>query len=238
MVGVGTIINTAGVVLGGVIGMILKRGISDRLQSGLMKACGVASMFIGVAGTLAGMLKVNNGTLITQGSMLLIFSLVIGCFIGELLGIEKHMENLGERIKKAIHHENDSNFCEGFVSASLIMCVGAMAIVGSIQDGINGDFAMLSAKTVLDFIVAIVLASTYGVGVVFSGFSILIYQGALTIAAYFAGSFMNDALISNLSYIGSSLIFCVGANLAFGKKFAIGNMLPALIVPIIYAIIF
>ena len=152
--------------------------------------------------------------------------------------IEQRMDSLGERIKKLIHHENDTTFSEGFVGASLIMCVGAMAIVGSVQDGISGDASMLIAKTILDFIVAIVLASTYGAGVIFSAVTIFVYQGLITLLAYFAGSFMSDALIGNLSYIGSSLIFCVGVNLAFGKKFSIGNMLPALLVPVIYALIF
>ena len=237
MIGLGTLINTAGVIAGGIIGIFLRKGIRSEIQNGLMKACGVASMFIGVAGTLSGMLLIDNGAIKTQGSMLLIFSLVIGCFIGEKINIEQHMESFGNYIKNAVNHKEDAGFCEGFIGASLIMCVGAMAIVGSVQDGINGDYSMLAAKTVLDFIVSIVLASTYGVGVVFSAFSILIYQGAITIVAHFAGSFMSDALIANLSYIGSALIFCVGVNLAFGKKFAIGNMLPALLVPILYAII-
>ncbi len=238
MIGAGTLINTVGVFFGAVIGLFLRKGIKQQLQNSLIKACGVASMFIGVSGTLSGMLKIENGALSAQGSMLLIFSLVIGCFIGELMKIEQRMDSLGERIKKLIHHENDTTFSEGFVGASLIMCVGAMAIVGSVQDGISGDASMLIAKTILDFIVAIVLASTYGAGVIFSAVTIFVYQGLITLLAYFAGSFMSDALIGNLSYIGSSLIFCVGVNLAFGKKFSIGNMLPALLVPVIYALIF
>lgn len=238
MHGIGTILNTFGVVLGGLIGVFLKKGIPENIQQSLIKACGIASLFIGASGTMCGMLKFENGTLSTGGSMLLIFSLVIGTFFGELLKIETRMDNAGEAIKKLIHHENDKSFTEGFVGASLIMCVGAMTIVGAVQDGINGDISMLAAKTVLDFIVAIVLASTYGSGVIFSAITILIYQGAITVVASFAGTFMSDALISNLSYIGSSLIFCVGVNLAFGKKFAIGNMLPALLIPCIYALIF
>lgn len=237
MIGIGTILNTFGVILGGIIGVFLRKGIRSQLQNALMKACGVASMFIGISGTLSGMLKINNNNISTQGSMLLIFSLVIGCFIGEKLDIEKRMDSFGNYIKKAVNHNEDTGFCEGFVGASLIMCVGAMAIVGSIQDGISGDYSMLAAKTVLDFIVAIVLASSYGIGVVFSALTIFVYQGAITLAACFAGNFMSDALIENLSYIGSSLIFCVGINLAFGKKFTIGNMLPALLIPVIYAII-
>ncbi|MBQ7976649.1 MAG: DUF554 domain-containing protein [Clostridia bacterium] len=238
MIGLGTLINTAGVAAGGFIGLFLRKGIKPGLQDGLMKACGIASLFIGAAGTMCGMLKFENNAFTTKGSMLLIFSLVIGTFIGELLKIEQSMDNIGNAIKKLIHHENDSKFSEGFVGASLIMCVGAMTIVGAVQDGINGDISMLAAKSVLDFIMAIVLASTYGPGVIFSAATIFIYQGALTLGAYFAGSFMSDMLIANLSYIGSALIFCVGVNLTFGKKVAIGNMLPALLIPCFYSLIF
>ena len=237
MIGMGTLINTIGVAMGGFIGLFLKKGIKPSMQDGLMKACGIASLFIGAAGTMCGMLKFENGALSTKGSMLLIFSLVIGTFIGELLKIENKMDTLGDKLKKLIHHENDNKFSEGFVGASLIMCVGAMTIVGAVQDGINGDISMLAAKTVLDFIIAIVLASTYGVGVIFSAATIFVYQGAITMIAYFAGNFMSNFLIGNLSYIGSSLIFCVGVNLTFGKKVAIGNMLPALLVPCLYSMI-
>lgn len=238
MIGLGTLINTLGVVLGGFIGLFLRKGIKPTLQEGLMKACGIASLFIGAAGTMCGMLKFENGVFSTKGSMLLIFSLVIGTFIGELIKIENRMDAVGNKIKTLIHHENDNKFSEGFVGASLIMCVGAMTIVGAVQDGISGDISMLTAKTVLDFIIAIVLSSTYGIGVIFSAATIFVYQGLITVAAFFVGSFMSELLISNLSYIGSSLIFCVGINLAFGKKIAIGNMLPSLLVPCIYSIIF
>ena len=112
-----------------------------------------------------------------------------------------------------------------------------MAIVGSIQDGLSGDVTMLTAKAILDFAIVIVLASTYGIGVMCSALAILVYEGALTIFAHFVGNLFSDVLISNLSYIGSALIFCVGINVAFGKKFRVGNMLPALLIPIVYEVI-
>lgn len=237
MFGLGTLINTAGVVAGSAIGMVLRRGLKKEMEQSLMSACGVASMFIGVAGTLQGMLRVEGGSIETQGSMLLIFSLVLGGLLGELIDIEKRMDTLGEKLKAMFHAERDARFVEGFVNTSLIICVGAMAIVGSIQDGLTGDATMLTAKAVLDFAIVIVLASTYGVGVMCSALAILVYEGSLTLLAHFAGNFIGEALIANLSFIGSSLIFCVGVNIAFGKKFRVGNMLPALLVPVAYEIV-
>lgn len=238
MTGLGTIINTAAVAAGGLIGMGLKHGLKPSMQDILMKACGLASLFIGAAGTLSKMLTIRDGVLETQGTMLLIFSLVIGSMAGEWLDIEKRMDVVGEKIKKAVGAHNDNLFVEGFVNVSLIICVGAMAIVGSIQDGISGDYSLLAAKAVLDLVIVVVFASTYGLGVVFSAVPIFVYQGAITLAAAFLGNFVSDVIISDLSFIGSALIFCVGVNIAFGKKFKVGNMLPSMIVPIIYDVIF
>lgn len=237
MIGLGTIINTAAVICGGLIGLRLKSGLKKNVQDILMQACSVAVIFIGAAGVLSKMLIISEGKLESQGTMLLIFSLVIGSVIGELLHIEQGMDNLGERIKKAVKAQNDNLFVEGFVNVSLIICVGAMAIVGSIQDGISGDYSLLMAKAILDMIIVLVFASTHGVGVVFSAVPILVYQGGITLIAALFGSFISGQIVSDLSFIGSALIFCVGINIGFGKKFKVGNMLPALIVPVIYNMI-
>ena len=237
MIGLGTIINTAGVIAGGLIGLGLKNGIKKNMQDIMMQACGVATIFIGGAGALSKMLVFQDGKLETQGTMLLIFSLVLGSLLGEWINIEQKMDLLGERIKKAVKVENDNLFVEGFVNVSLIICVGAMAIVGSVQDGISGDYSMLVAKAILDLIIVVVFAATYGIGAVFSAVPIFVYQGAITLAAAFLGSFVSEAMINDLSFIGSALIFCVGVNIGFGKKFRVGNMLPALIVPVLYEIL-
>ena len=234
MIGLGTIINTLAVVVGGLIGMCLKNGLKKNLQDILMQACGVATIFIGASGTLAKMFIIENGSLSTQGTMLLIFSLVLGGILGEAINIEEKMDFLGERIKKAVKAEKDNLFVEGFVNVSLIICVGAMAIVGSIQDGISGDYSLLATKAVLDLVIVVVFASSYGLGAVFSAVPIFLYQGGITLMAAIGGSFLSDAIISDLSFIGNALIFCVGVNIAFGKKFRVGNMLPALLVPIVY----
>lgn len=172
MRGLGTLINTAAVILGGLLGLCLKNGMKQKTQDILMQACGVATIFIGAAGTLSKMLVINDGKLETQGTMLLIFSLVIGSLIGEWLDIEQKMDLLGEKIKVAVKAQNDNHFVDGFVNVSLIICVGAMAIVGSIQDGISGDYSMLAAKAVLDLVIVLIFASTYGVGAIFSAAAI------------------------------------------------------------------
>ena len=227
-------INTAGVIAGGLIGLGLKNGIRKNMQEIMMQACGAATIFIGGAGALSKMLVFQDGKIETQGTMLLIFSLVLGSLLGEGIGIEQKMDLLGEKIKKAVKAENDHLFVEGFVNVSLIICVGAMAIVGSIQDGISGDYSLLVAKAILDLIIVVVFTATYGIGAVFSAVPIFIYQGAITLAAAFLGSFVSEAVINELSFIGSVLIFCVGVNIGFGKKFSVGNMLPALLIPVAY----
>lgn len=238
MRGLGTIINTLAVVLGGMVGMRFKSGIPEKVQNSLMQACGIATIFIGAAGTMAKMLTVTQDGMGTQGTMLLILSMVLGAALGELIDLEEKMERLGEKLKAAVKAQGDNSFVDGFVNVSLIICVGAMAIVGSIQDGISGDYSMLTAKAVLDLIIVMIFASSYGVGAVFSGLAIFVYQGAITLAAILFGSFAGEQVISDLSFVGSALIFCVGINIAFGKRFRVGNLLPALVVAVVLDLVF
>ena len=233
MIGLGTIINTAAVILAGVLGLFLKNGVKPRFQKILMQANGLAVIFIGISGVLKYMLVIEDNTLSTQGTMLLIFSLVIGALLGEWIDIEARMDTLGEKLKAAVKMQNDSRFVDGFVTTSLIICVGAMAIVGSMQDGLTGDSSMLIAKSLLDFVIVVILTATYGIGSAFSALPILVYQGSITLITALFGSIINDALIADLSFVGSALIFCVGVNLVREKTFRVANMLPALLVPII-----
>jgi len=231
MIGLGTIINTAAVIAGGLIGICLKKGMKQKMQDTLMQACGVSVIFLGISGTLSKMNIIENS------DMVLILSLVIGSLIGEWLDIEQKMDLIGEKIKAAVKAQNDSKFVDGFVNVSLIICVGAMAIVGSIQDGISGDYSMLAAKAILDFVIVMVFASTYGIGAIFSAALIFLYQGGITFAAAAFGSFASEAIINHLSFVGSALIFCVGINVGFGKRINVGNMLPALIIAALWAIV-
>lgn len=236
MIGLGTIINTLAVIAGGVLGLLLKKGVAKRFKQILMQALGLATIFIGAGGVLKYMLVVENGTLSTRGSMLLIFSLVIGCILGQLLDIEAKMEALGIRLKAAVKMQNDSRFVEGFVNSSLVICVGAMAIVGAMQDGLSGDSSMLMAKALLDFTLVAIFASAYGAGAVFSALPIFVYQGAITLIAAVFGKVISQELIDMLSFVGSALIFCVGVNLVKEKTFRVANMLPALLIPIVVAL--
>ena len=233
MIGLGTIVNTAAVVLGGVLGLLLKNGIAKKFETILMQALGLATVFIGAGGVLKYMLVVEDGNIATRGTMLLIFSLVIGCILGQLLDIESQMEKLGIKLKTAVRINNDNRFVEGFVNTSLIICVGAMAIVGAMEDGLSGDSSTLIAKAVLDFALVVILASTYGVGAMFSAIPIFVYQGAITVIAAMFGAVISDVLIGELSFVGSALIFCVGVNLVREKTFRVANMLPALLIPIV-----
>lgn len=232
MIGLGTIVNTAAVVASGVLGLLLKNGVAKKFEAILMQTLGLATVFIGAGGVLKYMLVVENGALATRGTMLLIFSLVIGCILGQMLDIEAQMEKLGIRLKAAVRIKNDNRFVEGFVTTSLIICVGAMAIVGAMEDGLSGDSSTLIAKAVLDFALVVILASTYGVGAVFSAIPIFVYQGAITVIAALFGAVISDQLIAELSFVGSALIFCVGVNLVREKTFRVANMLPALLIPI------
>lgn len=238
MPGIGTIVNVAAVVVGSLIGMITHNALPEKLQNTLMKALGVAIMFVGISSTLGEMLVVGDGgRLSVNGTMLMIISLVIGTVIGELIDIEAALERLGDRIKTLKPFRNAGRFTEGFVSSTLLICIGAMAIVGSIRDGINHDPTMLYSKSILDFVSTMVFASTMGVGVLFSAVPLGIYQGLITFIAALAGThFMPDTMVSDLSLVGSVLIFAIGINMFFGKKVKVGNMLPSLIVPIVYGI--
>ena len=241
MIGLGTIINTVAVIIGGLLGMLLKKGVAGRFEKILMQGLGLATMFIGVGGVLKYMLVMENGSMTTRGTMLLIFSLVIGCILGQLLDLERKTESLGVKLKAAVKIKNDDRFVEGFVTSSLVICVGAMAIVGAMEDGLNGDYSTLVAKSLLDFVLVMVMAATYGVGVVFSALPVFVYQGAITLIAVLFGSVISQTLIGELSFVGSALIFCVGVNLVRQKTFQVANMLPSLLIPVfveIYRVIF
>ena len=239
MTGIGTIVNSVAVIIGCIIGLVIKKGFSPRFEDIIMKGVGLSVVFIGLSGALAGIMTFDNGKFGTTGTMLMIFSLVIGSIIGEALRIEDRLENLGEGIKKRVKVSGDnSRFVEGFVTYTLLICVGAMAIVGSLNDGLLNDPTMLYTKAALDFVSGIVFASTLGVGTLFAVIPMAIYQGLITFCADFIKPYLTDALISDMGYVGSILIFAIGINLAFGKKFKTGNMLPSILIPIIYNLIF
>ncbi|MCQ2471395.1 MAG: DUF554 domain-containing protein [Clostridia bacterium] len=237
MKGLGTIVNVAAVALASLLGLLFKGGIKEKYQNMVKTALGVATIFIGAAGTLAEMLQIGeNGKLSTQGSMLLFISLVVGGLLGELLAIEDKLESVGVWLKKKVKAEGDNRFVDGFVDATLVICIGAMAIMGSLQDGLTGSHETLFIKSSLDFFFITILSSTMGIGTLFSIIPMGIYQGLITLSAGLIAPYMSDLLISNLSLVGSVLIFCIGVNFVAGKKFKVGNLLPALLGPVVYEI--
>lgn len=229
MPGLGTAINCAGVIGGGILGMMIKKGLSERFQNILIQAVGLCVIFLGISGTLTQMLTVDGGVIVSGGTMMIIFSLALGALLGELLNIEKHTEEFGEWIKVKTGSGGDSRFVDGFVTTSLTICIGAMAVVGAIQDGITGDISMLCAKAVLDAIIVFVMASSMGKGCIFSVIPLGLFQGGITLLSRVIEPLLTPQAVSNMSLVGSMLIFCVGVNLMFQKKIKVANMLPALI---------
>lgn len=235
MPGMGTIINTAAIVLGGFLGALFGRFLTQSAQDTLTKVCGVSTLFIALSGALEGMLTVENGVIVSGGSMLIIGCLAIGAFVGELLDIEAGFERFGRWLKIKTGNAKDQGFVEAFVTASLTVCIGAMAIVGSIQDGIQGDYSILATKAVLDLIIIMVMTCSMGRGCVFSAIPVAVFQGSITALAGFVKPLMTDAALANLSLVGNVLIFCVGVNLVWGKKIRVANLLPAIVAAVVAA---
>ena len=235
MVGLGTILNTAAILAGGVLGALFGRFLSDSAQDTLTKVCGVSTLFIGITGALEGMLTVEGSGVSSGGSMLIIGCLAIGTVIGELLNIEGAFERFGEWLKVKSGNARDKGFVNAFVTASLTVCIGAMAIVGSIQDGLMGDYSILATKAVLDLIIIMVMSCSLGKGAVFSAIPVALLQGSITALAGLVRPLMTEAALANLSLIGNVLIFCVGVNLVWGKKVKVANLLPAIVVAVIAA---
>ena len=232
MVGLGTIINTLAIILGGLGGLLFGRFLKESVQDALCKACGVSTLFLGIAGALEGMLTVEGTGVVSGGAMLVIGCIALGSLIGGLLNLEDGMERFGQWLKIKTGNARDARFVDAFVTASLTVCIGAMAIVGSIQDGIKGDYSILAAKAVLDFIIIMVMTCSMGKGCIFSAIPVAIFQGSITALAGLIKPLMTDAALSNLSMIGSILIFCVGVNLVWGKKLQVANMLPAVVLAV------
>lgn len=237
MIGLGTIVNAAAIIAGSGAGIFVKKGLPERLKNTIVQAIGLSVVMVGISGTLQGMYKViEGGKLDRQYTMIMIFSLIIGGVAGELIDIESKLETLGMWFQKRFAREGGS-FAQGFVTASLIYCVGAMAIVGSLEDGLTGNTGTLFAKSILDGVISIVFASTLGIGVAFSALSVLVYQGSITLLAGLIKPWLTEVVISQMSLVGSVIIMGVGFNLLDIKKIKVGNLLPAVLIPPLYYIL-
>ena len=235
--GLGTVVNVCAVIAGGLIGTFFGKKIKESIQDSLMKVLGLAVMFVGLSGALSKMLIIEDGRLSAYGTLMMIISLSLGTLIGELINIEKYLEKFGDKLKEKVKAKNDGGFTDAFVSSSLVVCVGAMAVVGSLQDGLTGDHATLFAKSLLDFLIIIVMASSMGIGCLFLFIPIGIFQGSITLLAELIKPYVTSALVDDISLVGSVMIFAVGVNSVFNKKFRVGNMLPALLVTAVYSIV-
>ncbi|PHV69505.1 hypothetical protein CS063_15385 [Sporanaerobium hydrogeniformans] len=224
---IGTIVNTATIVIGSLLGLLIKGGIPKRFDEMLMKALGLSVLFVGIEGSLK-----------TTDTLLLIISLVIGALIGEGVDIDKRLNELGQYIEKQFKKSGKGgNIAEGFVSASLLFCVGSMAIVGAIQSGLEGNHTMLYIKSMLDGITSIIYTSTMGIGVIFSAVPVFLYQGFIALSSSFLGTVLDTTQIANIGGIGSVLIIGLGLNILGITKIKVGNLLPAVFIPMIYYIV-
>ena len=220
----GTVVNSLAIIVGSLFGIGLNKGIKDDYKDTIMNAIGLTVIIIGIMGGIS-----------SENIILVIASLVIGSIIGEVIGIEKRLDKLGDSLQERFGAK-DSNFSKGFVTTSLVFCVGAMAIVGSLESGIQGDHSTLFAKSIIDGITSVIFASTLGIGVAFSAIPVFLYQGGITLFSSLIKDLFTPEVINEMSAIGGILIMAIGINILDIKKIKVGNMLPAVIIPILYYI--
>lgn len=235
MVGFGTIINVALIIIGGILGHFFGKLLNQSMQDSLPKTCGVAVLFIGIGGALEGMLTETDGMIKSGRGVFIVIILLLGSIVGELLDIEGLFERFGEWLKCKTGNSGDTGFVNGFITASFTVCIGAMAIVGSIKDGLSGDYTILLTKAILDMIIIMVMTSSMGKGPIFSFIPVAILQGVVTFLSRIIEPILTDSAMANLSMIGSILIFCVGINLIWEKKIKVANLLPAVLVAVLFA---
>ena len=235
MIGLGTIINVAAIVAGGLIGLLFSRAISARYQETLMQAIGVCVIFVGIGGAVQEMMTVTSGGLKSGGAMMLVTSYAVGSLLGEWIDLERRIEQFGQWLKARTENAGEKLFVDGFVTASLTVSIGAMAVVGAIQDGISGDWSTLALKAVLDMVIICVMSASMGRGCIFAAIPVGVLQGTVTLLARAIQPVMTQAALSNLSLTGSILIFCVGINLLWEKKLKVANMLPSIVIAVLCA---
>lgn len=224
---IGTIVNSVAVVIGCLIGFLIKGRLKTNISNTIMSGLGLCVLYIGVSGALKG-----------EDTLLMIICIVIGALIGELIDIDKWLSRLGEIIERKVNKVGKSNIAiaEGFVSASLLFCVGAMAIVGSLESGLRGNHDTLFAKSLLDGVTSIILTSTLGIGVIFSAVTIFIYQGLITLGAGMLANVLSESVINNMTAVGSLLIIGLGFNILGITKIKVANMLAAVILPVLLGV--
>lgn len=223
MVGLGTITNSLAIIGGCLVGLVIKGRMTEKISNTIMNGLALCVIYLGISGTLE-----------SENSLICIISIALGGLIGELIDIDKRIINLGDKIENKFN--SHTSISEGFVTASLLFCVGAMAIVGSLQSGLSGNNETLFAKTILDGISAIVFSASLGGGVMFSAVAVFIYQGAITLGASVLSDVLSSGVINAMSAIGSLLIIGIGLNILKSTNIKVANLLPAVFLPIIFGI--
>ncbi len=237
MIGTGTMINVAAIIAGGGLGLLGGKWLTERMQQTLIRGMAVCVLFVAIAGVMEEMLVVQNNALTTQGTLMLVISMAIGGLAGELLDLDGRLERFGRWLREKSGNAKDKQFLDGFVTATMTVCIGAMAIVGAVEDGLTGDTTILAAKSLMDFVIILVMASSMGKGCLFSALPVGVLQGSVTLLARLIQPLLTTAALSNLSLVGSALIFCVGLNLLWKGTIRVANLLPALIIAVIAALI-
>ena len=230
MPGVGTLIDMSGIIAGGATALAFGKLFSEQMKNMMMTVCGISVFVIGLTGVMQGMLTVTDGAVSVNGSIALIISLVIGAAIGEILRIESRIEKLGAFMQKTAGRRDEGTFADGFVKASMVVGIGAMAVMGPITEGLYGDHSVLIAKALFDFVIIMVLTIPYGKGCLFASVPVGILQGALTLLACQAKTLLTDAALASLTTTGSIMILCLGINLIWNKEIRVANMLPMIII--------
>lgn len=220
---IGTIINVIAVIVGSFIGLLFDKGIPEHLSSSLMKALGLCTAVIGIQGAIQG-----------ENALIMIGSIVIGVLIGELLNLDDKLNNVVRKLEsRFVKIKGEKSLSEGFITASLVFCVGSMAIVGCLNAGLENDYSMLITKSMLDFTSSIIFASTLGIGVMGSAIAIFVYQGSLTLLASLVAPVLSQSAITEMTCVGSLLIIAIGLNLMGLTKIKVMNYLPAMFIPVI-----
>jgi len=233
--GIGVLTNVFGIIAGGMCGLGFGRLISERFQRTLTMACAISVIFLGLTGTVKEMLVLTgDGTISLTGTYRMMASLLGGALIGEVINIEDRLEDFGDWLKKRTGSSGDTRFVDGFVTASLTVCIGAMAVIGSINDRLLADPSVLFAKTALDTIIVMIMTASLGKGCIFSALSVGVFQGAIFFAAGFLQPVMTPEALSGLSAVGDILIFCVGTNLLGLPHIRVANFLPSLVIAVLW----
>ncbi len=227
----GTFVNCVAVAVGGALGLLLKKGIKESYADSVNRVLGLAVFIIGMNGVISNMLTVTDGKLTGNGELLLVVFLVIGTLIGEILRLEDRFKSFCGTVERKL---KKGGFASGFVNGTLLFCIGAMAIIGSINDGLNGDSSVLFVKSAIDFVSAIIFGATLGFGVIFSFIPLLVYQGGITLLASSLGGLLQGELLGQICFVGYAIIMAIGLNFLLQGKFKTLNMLPSVLLPVVY----